>query len=165
MTAGAVILATGASGRLGLLASGYLYGTYENPTNAGIGHSMAYHAGAELSGIECFQINPLIKDYNGPEPTVDELRRCLSDVDVDVRGTSIATLTEVAPEGVGVVLAEALADQHSTVRQAAADGLWELVEVIPPSGELRDLLIASAAGADPEVRARSLELPRVLRPG
>ncbi len=27
---------------------------------------MAYHAGAELSGIECFQVNPLIKDYNGP---------------------------------------------------------------------------------------------------
>jgi succinate dehydrogenase/fumarate reductase flavoprotein subunit/HEAT repeat protein len=63
---GAVILATGAAGRLGLPASGYLYGTYENPTNAGDGHSMAYHAGAELSGIECFQINPLIKDYNGP---------------------------------------------------------------------------------------------------
>ncbi|MCM2425218.1 fumarate reductase/succinate dehydrogenase flavoprotein subunit [Streptomyces sp. RKAG337] len=64
--AGAVILATGACGRLGLPASGYLYGTYENPTNAGDGHAMAYHAGAELSGIECFQINPLIKDYNGP---------------------------------------------------------------------------------------------------
>ena len=64
--AGAVILATGAAGRLGLPASGYLYGTYENPTNAGDGHSMAYHAGAELSGIECFQVNPLIKDYNGP---------------------------------------------------------------------------------------------------
>jgi succinate dehydrogenase/fumarate reductase flavoprotein subunit/HEAT repeat protein len=62
----AVILATGAAGRLGLPASGYLYGTYENPTNAGDGHSMAYHAGAELSGLECFQINPLIKDYNGP---------------------------------------------------------------------------------------------------
>jgi succinate dehydrogenase/fumarate reductase flavoprotein subunit len=27
---------------------------------------MAYHAGAGLSGLECFQINPLIKDYNGP---------------------------------------------------------------------------------------------------
>jgi succinate dehydrogenase/fumarate reductase flavoprotein subunit len=27
---------------------------------------MAYQAGAELTGIECFQINPLIKDYNGP---------------------------------------------------------------------------------------------------
>lgn len=62
----AVILATGPCGRLGLPASGYLYGTYENPTNAGDGYSMAYHAGAELSGIECFQINPLIKDYNGP---------------------------------------------------------------------------------------------------
>ena len=61
-----VILATGAAGRLGLPASGYLFGTYENPSNAGDGYSMAYHAGAELSGIECFQINPLIKDYNGP---------------------------------------------------------------------------------------------------
>jgi succinate dehydrogenase/fumarate reductase flavoprotein subunit/HEAT repeat protein len=66
VSAGAVILATGAAGRLGLPASGYLYGTYENPTNAGDGHAMAYHAGAELSGLECFQVNPLIKDYNGP---------------------------------------------------------------------------------------------------
>jgi succinate dehydrogenase/fumarate reductase flavoprotein subunit/HEAT repeat protein len=66
VSAGAVILATGACGRLGLPASGYLYGTYENPTNAGDGYAMAYHAGAELSGIECYQINPLIKDYNGP---------------------------------------------------------------------------------------------------
>ncbi|MGW6270063.1 fumarate reductase/succinate dehydrogenase flavoprotein subunit [Streptomyces sp. NPDC055060] len=64
--AGAVILATGACGRLGLPASGYLYGTYENPTNAGDGYAMAYHAGADLTGIECFQINPLMKDYNGP---------------------------------------------------------------------------------------------------
>ncbi|MFT7772217.1 fumarate reductase/succinate dehydrogenase flavoprotein subunit [Roseateles sp.] len=61
-----VVLACGAAGRLGLPASGYLFGTYENPTNAGDGYSMAFHAGAELSGIECFQINPLIKDYNGP---------------------------------------------------------------------------------------------------
>ncbi|MHB8247448.1 MAG: fumarate reductase/succinate dehydrogenase flavoprotein subunit [Acidithiobacillus sp.] len=62
----AVILCTGAAGRLGLPSSGYLFGTYENPTNAGDGYAMAFHAGAELSGIECFQINPLIKDYNGP---------------------------------------------------------------------------------------------------
>ena len=61
-----IVLSCGAAGRLGLPASGYLFGTYENPTNAGDGYSMAYHAGAELSGIECFQINPLIKDYNGP---------------------------------------------------------------------------------------------------
>ena len=64
--AAAVILCCGAAGRLGLPASGYLMGTYENPSNAGDGFSMAFHAGAELSGIECFQINPLIKDYNGP---------------------------------------------------------------------------------------------------
>ncbi len=61
-----VILCTGAAGRLGLPSSGYLFGTYENPTNAGDGYSMAYHAGAELTGLECYQINPLIKDYNGP---------------------------------------------------------------------------------------------------
>lgn len=62
----AVILCCGASGRLGLPASGYLFGTYENPANAGDGYALAYHAGAALTGIECFQINPLIKDYNGP---------------------------------------------------------------------------------------------------
>ena len=62
----AVILACGAAGRLGLPSSGYLMGTYENPTNAGDGYVMAYHAGAELANLECYQINPLIKDYNGP---------------------------------------------------------------------------------------------------
>ncbi|MFX1766990.1 fumarate reductase/succinate dehydrogenase flavoprotein subunit [Paraburkholderia sp. A1RI-2L] len=62
----AVILCCGAAGRLGLPASGYLMGTYENPTNAGDGYAMAYHAGAALTNLECFQINPLIKDYNGP---------------------------------------------------------------------------------------------------
>ncbi|HEU0202347.1 MAG TPA: fumarate reductase/succinate dehydrogenase flavoprotein subunit [Burkholderiaceae bacterium] len=62
----AVILCCGAAGRLGLPASGYLFGTYENPTNCGDGYAMAFHAGAELANLECFQINPLIKDYNGP---------------------------------------------------------------------------------------------------
>lgn len=62
----AVILCCGAAGRLGLPTSGYLFGTYENPTNAGDGYAMAFHAGAELANLECYQINPLIKDYNGP---------------------------------------------------------------------------------------------------
>jgi succinate dehydrogenase/fumarate reductase flavoprotein subunit len=61
-----VILCTGAAGRLGLPQSGYLWGTYENATNSGDGYAMAYHAGAGLANIECYQINPLIKDYNGP---------------------------------------------------------------------------------------------------
>ena len=30
------------------------------------GVNLIDNAGAELTGIECFQINPLIKDYNGP---------------------------------------------------------------------------------------------------
>jgi succinate dehydrogenase/fumarate reductase flavoprotein subunit len=60
------VICTGAAGRLGLPSSGYLMGTYENPTNCGDGHAMAYHAGADLANLECFQINPLIKDYNGP---------------------------------------------------------------------------------------------------
>lgn len=62
----AVVMCLGAAGRLGLPTSGYLFGTYENPTNAGEGYSMAYHAGAGLANLECYQINPLIKDYNGP---------------------------------------------------------------------------------------------------
>jgi succinate dehydrogenase/fumarate reductase flavoprotein subunit len=62
----AVILCAGAAGRLGLPASGYLFGTYENPADCGDGHAMAYHAGAALANLECYQINPLIKDYNGP---------------------------------------------------------------------------------------------------
>src|SRR5271168_1355105 len=62
----AVILCMGAAGRLGLPSSGYLYGTYENAANSGDGYAMAYHAGAGLANLECFQINPLIKDYNGP---------------------------------------------------------------------------------------------------
>lgn len=61
-----VIMSCGAAGRLGLPASGYLMGTYENPTNAGDGYAMAFHAGADLANLECYQVNPLIKDYNGP---------------------------------------------------------------------------------------------------
>ena len=62
----AVVMCLGAAGRLGLPTSGYLYGTYENASNSGEGYSMAYHAGAGLANLECYQINPLIKDYNGP---------------------------------------------------------------------------------------------------
>jgi succinate dehydrogenase/fumarate reductase flavoprotein subunit len=62
----AVILCMGAAGRLGLPTSGYMFGTYENAANSGDGYAMAYHAGAKLANLECSQINPLIKDCNGP---------------------------------------------------------------------------------------------------
>jgi succinate dehydrogenase/fumarate reductase flavoprotein subunit len=66
LRAKAVILCLGAAGRLGLPQSGYLWGTYENATNCGDGYAMAFHAGAGLANLECYQINPLIKDHNGP---------------------------------------------------------------------------------------------------
>jgi succinate dehydrogenase/fumarate reductase flavoprotein subunit len=66
LRAKAVILCLGAAGRLGLPQSGYLWGTYENAANSGDGYAMAFHAGAALANLECYQINPLIKDYNGP---------------------------------------------------------------------------------------------------
>jgi succinate dehydrogenase/fumarate reductase flavoprotein subunit len=70
----AIILATGCAGRFGLPKSGYLYGTYEFPGNAGDGYSMAYRAGAELTGFEYLQILPLIKDFNGPSLYVAQVR-------------------------------------------------------------------------------------------
>ena len=70
----ATILTTGCAGRFGLPKSGYLYGTYEFPGNAGDGYSMAYRAGAELTGFEYLQILPLIKEYNGPSLYVAQVR-------------------------------------------------------------------------------------------
>jgi len=70
----ATILTTGCAGRFGLPKSGHLYGTYEFPGNAGDGYSMAYRAGAELTGFEYLQILPLIKEFNGPSLYVAQVR-------------------------------------------------------------------------------------------
>jgi len=70
----ATILTTGCAGRFGLPKSGYLYGTYEFPGNAGDSYSMAYHADAELTGFEYLQILPLIKEFNGPSLYVAQVR-------------------------------------------------------------------------------------------
>lgn len=61
-----VILTAGAVGKFGLPRDGYLSGLYEFPGNTGEGFAMAYHAGANLVNLECFQTNLLMKDYNGP---------------------------------------------------------------------------------------------------
>ncbi len=60
------ILANGGCARFSLPNSGYLYGTFDYPGNAGDGYSLAYQAGAQLTGFEYTQCSPLIKDLNCP---------------------------------------------------------------------------------------------------
>jgi len=64
--ASAVILASGGCARFGLPDSGYLFGTFDFPGNAGDGFSMAFRAGAELTGMEFTRTSPLIKDMSCP---------------------------------------------------------------------------------------------------
>ena len=52
--------------RFGLPNSGYLFGTYDFPGNAGDGYVLAYRAGAELTGMECTTNSALIKDLGIP---------------------------------------------------------------------------------------------------
>lgn len=61
-----VVLTSGCVGKFGMPRDGYLSGIYEFPGNTGEGYAMAYHAGAELINLECFQTNLLMKDFNGP---------------------------------------------------------------------------------------------------
>ncbi len=62
----ATILANGGCARFSLPNSGYLHGTFDYPGNAGDGYSLAYRAGAQLTGFEFAQCSPLIKDINCP---------------------------------------------------------------------------------------------------
>lgn len=65
-SAKAIILANGGCARFSLPNSGYLYGTFDYPGNAGDGYSLAYRAGAQLTGFEYTSCSPLIKDLNCP---------------------------------------------------------------------------------------------------
>lgn len=65
-SAKATILANGGCARFSLPNSGYLYGTFDYPGNAGDGYSLAYRAGAQLTGFEYTSCSPLIKDINCP---------------------------------------------------------------------------------------------------
>ncbi|SHK53784.1 fumarate reductase/succinate dehydrogenase flavoprotein subunit [Desulforamulus aeronauticus] len=66
ISAPAVVLTAGCAGRFGMPRDGYLSGIYEFPGNTGDGYALAYHAGAEMVNMECFQTNLLMKDFNGP---------------------------------------------------------------------------------------------------
>ena len=62
----ATILATGGCARFGIPPSGYLFGTFDFPGNAGDGYAMAYRAGAILAGFEYLQYWLEVKDLNTP---------------------------------------------------------------------------------------------------
>lgn len=62
----ATIITNGGCSRFTLPNSGHLFGTYDYPGNTGDGWTMAYRAGAKLTGFE-YTINaPLIKDIACP---------------------------------------------------------------------------------------------------
>jgi len=65
-SAKATILTSGGCSRFGLPTSGYLFGTFDFPGNAGDGYAMAYRAGAHLAGFEYVQYWVEVKELNTP---------------------------------------------------------------------------------------------------
>ncbi|MFO8090379.1 MAG: FAD-binding protein [Desulfatiglandaceae bacterium] len=61
-----VILCNGGTARFGLPVNGNLYGIYDFPGNTGDGYSLAFSAGAELSGFEFTITYYIVKDINAP---------------------------------------------------------------------------------------------------
>ena len=65
-SAKSVVLASGGCGRFGIPSSGYMYGTFDFPGNAGDGYSMAYQAGARMRNFEYVQHFAETKKLNVP---------------------------------------------------------------------------------------------------
>jgi HEAT repeat protein len=82
------------------------------------------------------------------EPTIEQLRPFLTDPDPGVRRTAVDVVTEHLPDGYAPALLAALSDEHVEVRRVAADGIRELVEVLPDAGPVQRLL----GSDDPVVR-------------
>ncbi|AQA23512.1 HEAT repeat family protein [Rhodococcus sp. MTM3W5.2] len=78
-----------------------------------------------------------------------------------MRSTAIATLTEATPDGFDNLLVDALGDEDAAVRRTAAEGLRELVEVLPAA----DGLALHLASGDAIVRSTVVDLLRALRTG
>lgn len=94
-------------------------------------------------------------------PTVPDLSGYLADSDPQVRVAAISVLTENTPDGFAPILVRALRDPAPAVRRTAAEGLRELVEVLPTSTGLADHLDSP----DPLVRATVVDLLRTLKSG
>ncbi|MDD4732677.1 MAG: fumarate reductase/succinate dehydrogenase flavoprotein subunit [Desulfovibrio sp.] len=61
-----VLICTGSNGRFNLPDTGFLFGSFDCPFNAGEGLSMVYEAGGELCNMEHHIFSPMIKDFEGP---------------------------------------------------------------------------------------------------
>ena len=94
-------------------------------------------------------------------PTIGELADFLSDPDPGVRRTAVSTLIEHLPDGYAGALLAALGDDDAEVRRVAADGVRELVEVIPAPGDVAEQLNSE----DPVVRAAAVYLLSARRVG
>jgi HEAT repeat protein len=95
------------------------------------------------------------------EPTVADLGPYLADADHGVRRTAVSTLTEHIPDGYAPALVAALNDDDAAVRRTSADGIRELVEVLPEPERVREHLDS----ADRVVRAASLYVLAARRAG
>jgi hypothetical protein len=94
-------------------------------------------------------------------PTVPVLAEFLSDPDAVVRRTAVSTLVEHLPDGYATALLGALRDADGEVRRVAADGVRELVEVLPEPNEIAGQL----SSPDPVVRAVAVYLLSARRVG
>ena len=95
------------------------------------------------------------------EPTIDDLRPYLADSDPGVRRTAVATLTEHTPDGYAPALFAALDDTDASVRRTSAEGIRELVEVLPEVEAARAYL----GSRDTVVRAAAVYLLAARRAG
>ena len=119
----AVVLATGPAGRFGLPQTGYLYGTYEFPGNAGDGYSMAYRAGAELTGFEYTIVFPLIKDYEGPASHIATLYGAKV-------FNALGAEVEATPQGMLKELREGRWPLHASLSNLSEDAIKQYEELI-----------------------------------
>src|SRR5690606_11298147 len=92
-------------------------------------------------------------------PTVDDLGSYLADPDAGVRRAAVATLVEHLPDGYSAVLLHALHDDDGEVRRVAADGLRELVDVLPRP----EVVAVHLKLPDPLVRSVAVYVPSLTR--
>jgi HEAT repeat protein len=95
------------------------------------------------------------------EPTIADLEPYLADSDPGVRRTAVASLTEHIPDGYAPALFAALDDADAGVRRTSAEGIRELVEVLPGPAAAGTYLFSR----DMVVRAASVYLLAARRAG